>query len=79
MPERVVLLQRNSLPALFPGNRGNVGTNKEKRLKTLIWKALGAIKSCGDKMGTEWEQSGNRVGTEWEQDMICFFRIMIYI
>ena len=59
MPERVVLLQRNSLPALFPGNRGNVGTNKEKRLKTLIWKALGAIKSCGDRLGTRWEQSGN--------------------
>ena len=56
MPERVVLLQRNSLPALFPGNRGNVGKNKEKRLKTLIWQALDAIKICGNKMETEWEQ-----------------------
>ncbi|MCZ2396571.1 MAG: hypothetical protein LC100_08490 [Chitinophagales bacterium] len=32
----VRFLQRNATPAVFPQNRGNVGTNKVKRLETLI-------------------------------------------
>jgi hypothetical protein len=36
-----------------------VGTNKVKRLKTLIWQALDAIKIFGNRLGTRWEQTGN--------------------
>lgn len=56
----VRLLQRNRLPVLFLQNRGNVGTRKAEWLETLIWQALGAIKSCGNRLGARWEQSGNK-------------------